>query len=235
MSSKKELLELIQQFRTQVKSAALPEAFRVPATLGSNGFFSNTTGKLAYNNRVYCFTGPSSTRLDNWSSCTLRIGQSTFQSSEQVIFAACKAGLFQDEAALMEAVSTPEMSASQAKYLGRNVQNFVESVWKGNAGWMSDVAILIKCLQNVEVMEELVRTRGLMIGEASKRDLVWGIGVEASHAASLDPNKWRGKNWLGQSLVRVREFLLQEEAGLLITSEQNLDLFYSWFEGKQIQ
>ncbi|KAI8833293.1 hypothetical protein BJ741DRAFT_612595 [Chytriomyces cf. hyalinus JEL632] len=235
MSSKKELLELIQQFRTQVKGAALPEAFRVPPTLGGNGFFCNTTGKLAFNNRVYCFTGPSSTHLDNWSTCTLKIGQSTFQSSEQVIFAACKAGLFQDQAALTEAISTPEMSASQAKHLGRNVQNFVETVWKTNAAWLSDVATLIKCLQNAGAMEELLRTRGLIIAEASKRDLVWGIGVEASYPAScLDQNKWRGKNWLGQSLVRVREFLLQEEP-LLITSEQNLDLFYSWFEGKQIQ
>ncbi|KAJ3246159.1 Infection Response protein [Chytriomyces hyalinus] len=235
MSSKKELFELIQQFRTQLNCAALPEAFRVPPILGGNGFFSNTSGKLIFNNRVYCFTGASSTHLDNWSTCTLTIGQSTFQSSEQVIFAACKAGLFRDEAALMHATSTPEMSASQAKYLGRNVQNFVDTVWKTNARWLSDVAILIKCLQNAGAMEELVRTRGLMIAEGSKQDLVWGIGMEACYQASLDQNKWRGKNWLGQSLVRVREFLLEEEAGLLITSEQNLDLFYSWFEGKQIQ
>ncbi|KAJ3235095.1 hypothetical protein HDU81_000842 [Chytriomyces hyalinus] len=232
MSSKTELLQLIHQFRTQIKLTALPEAFRVPPTLGPNGYFRNANGKLAYNNRVYSFTGPSSTKLDNWSTVTLNIGNSTFQSSEQVIFAACKAGLFQDEVALAEAISTPEMSPSQAKYLGRNVENFVDSVWKTNAAWLSDVAILIKCLQNPGVMEELVRTRGLMIAEASRRDLVWGIGAEASHPASLDPSKWRGKNWLGQSLVRVREFLLQEEAGLLITSEENLDLFYSWFQAK---
>ncbi|KAJ3392046.1 hypothetical protein HDU80_010932 [Chytriomyces hyalinus] len=213
MSSKKELFELIQQFRIQLNCAALPEAFRVPPTLGGNGFFSNTTGKLIFNNRVYCFTGASSTHLDNWSTCTLTIGRSTFQSSEQVIFAASKAGLFRDEAALMQATSTPAMSASQAKYLGRNVQNFVDTVWKTNARWLSDVAILIKCLQNAGAMEELVRTRGLMIAEGSKQDLVWGIGMEACYPASLEQNKWRGKNWLGQSLVRVRKQIQVKKDG----------------------
>ncbi|KAJ3065437.1 hypothetical protein HDU98_011204 [Podochytrium sp. JEL0797] len=101
------------------------------------------------------------------------------------------------------------MSPSVAKALGRRVQDFDAAVWAIDSLWISDLVLLIKVLNNAGVLRELLQTRDLMICEASPRDTLWGIGVGAKNTdVCLHPQKWRGRNELGKSWMRVRDYLL---------------------------
>ena len=42
------------------------------------------------------------------------------------------------------------------------------------------------------------------LAEASPEDCIWGIGLSADDPRALTPSPWRGKNWLGETLARVR-------------------------------
>ena len=51
--------------------------------------------------------------------------------------------------------------------------------------------------------------------EATSRDRLWGISLDASNPKAQDKNNWRGKNWLGYVLTDVRdEHLAKEEANV---------------------
>jgi predicted NAD-dependent protein-ADP-ribosyltransferase YbiA (DUF1768 family) len=44
-----------------------------------------------------------------------------------------------------------------------------------------------------------------MIGEASPRDMYWGIGTSMTQAKSKSPSKWRGLNKMGKLLMKLRD------------------------------
>ncbi|KAI9343577.1 hypothetical protein BDR26DRAFT_240271 [Obelidium mucronatum] len=221
--------------RARIERSGLPPPFDVPV---NQDYFIHPTGKVSYSSKVYAFTGPSVTRIDNWSKCDILIGSHRFEASEQVIFAACKAALFNDKKSFQTAVGNPSMTPATAKKLGRSVLGFDDVIWKASAPWISDIALTIKALQNEDVLEELLRTRGKLICEASAKDLLWGIGAEARQVElALVPEHWKGKNELGRSLMRVRWLLLdwagistEDEALAPVLTEENVALFYSWFD-----
>ena len=66
--------------------------------------------------------------------------------------------------------------------------------------------------QNPEQRELLFSTRGTTLVEASPHDQVWGIGLAADDPRALDRSQWLGLNLLGETLTRVREVLLFEQA-----------------------
>ena len=49
-----------------------------------------------------------------------------------------------------------------------------------------------------------MRTGNLEIVEASPEDTIWGIGMHESHPDINDKSKWKGTNWLGEAIMRVR-------------------------------
>ncbi len=55
-------------------------------------------------------------------------------------------------------------------------------------------------------------TKGTTLVEASPRDTIWGIGLGARTEKAVDRKQWRGTNWLGDALNKVREELLKEMA-----------------------
>ncbi|KAI9343573.1 hypothetical protein BDR26DRAFT_894216 [Obelidium mucronatum] len=181
--------------------------------------------------------GAKSSTFSNWYRCQIPLGNTTFTSSETVIFAACKAALFNDAETLQEILNDPGMSPKDAKAMGRIVKNFDADIWSTESLWISDLVILLKCLHNSLVVDELFRTGNMILCEASPRDVIWGVGASAKQVeVCLNPKRWKGKNELGKSLMRVRDFLFKilrsesiEDVEFIVPNEK-YDMFLSWFE-----
>ena len=62
--------------------------------------------------------------------------------------------------------------------------------------------------QDAVLKEALLGTEGTTMVEAAPRDTVWGIGLGAKNPKAMNRQQWRGKNWLGEILTRVREEII---------------------------
>ncbi|ORZ37198.1 hypothetical protein BCR44DRAFT_114367, partial [Catenaria anguillulae PL171] len=93
-----------------------------------------------------------------------------------------------------------------SKAIGRRVNHFNATsgrVTVCGSATLSAAEMLAKS----RVAAELLATGDRKICEASRTDKIWGIGMDARDVDVLRPNKWRGKNELGKSWMRVREYL----------------------------
>ena len=54
----------------------------------------------------------------------------------------------------------------------------------------------LKFSQNEE-LKDLLLSNDTILVEASPFDRIWGIGLSISNEKHLDPNKWRGKKFIG--------------------------------------
>lgn len=78
------------------------------------------------------------------------------------------------------------------------------------------------------ILRQVCHSPGL-ICEASKFDRVWGIGMEATDPRVSNPQEWKGSNELGKRLMRIRDILKGNALLTDITSNSNIELFFSWF------
>ena len=99
------------------------------------------------------------------------------------------------------------------KALGRKVKGFVQEEWEKvardivfNGNWLKYTNI-----NNFELKKALLETAGTILVEASPYDKIWGIGLAADDPRALNRDTWLGKNWLGETLTRVRDKLLTLE------------------------
>lgn len=136
----------------------------------------------------------------------------SFSSSEQYMMWR-KALLFNDQKNAEKILCTSKPGA--CKKLGRQVQNFDQDVWSKHAIDIVYDGCLLKFRQNKEMKEFLFTTGTKIIAEASPFDKVWGIGLSASSPKALSEETWKGTNWLGIALMRVRDTLKAEEEGVL--------------------
>lgn len=123
-----------------------------------------------------------------------------------------KARLFGDEGTLDEILEAEDPGRQKA--LGRQVSNFDIDIWQEeedngqphcwNIVWRGNMA---KFSQNPHLLKRLLKTKGTTLVEASPYDLIWGIGLKASDSRAHNRENWPGKNWLGEVVTAVREFL----------------------------
>jgi len=64
--------------------------------------------------------------------------------------------------------------------------------------------------QNGDKKEELLKTAGTTLVYADPYDTVLGIGLSMRSPDVCKPDKWQGKNLLGQVLTEIRDELLSQ-------------------------
>ena len=97
------------------------------------------------------------------------------------------------------------------KSLGRLVENFDDTVWTSKVRDIIYEGNLAKFSQIPYFKQTLLATGDKILAEASPSDRRYGIGLGKEDPRALDPEQWRGTNWLGEAIMRVREELKREE------------------------
>ena len=120
-----------------------------------------------------------------------------------------KAILFNDNVTGEEILNLSNPNLIKKK--GRQVKNFVESIWQENALIIVYNGCLLKFSQNESLKKYLLSTGDRLLVEASPYDKIWGIGMDEKTALKTSPDKWRGTNWLGECLIKVRKTLRERE------------------------
>lgn len=134
---------------------------------------------------------------------------------EMIEFATSEHFMMYHKALLMNDVSTAKRileaeHPSEAKKLGREVQNFDQALWTKHADAVVEEGNWYKFSdeRSKDLKEVLLSTGHKEIVEASPDDRIWGIGFDANEAEGNE-DKW-GNNGLGKALMKVRERLRHE-------------------------
>jgi ribA/ribD-fused uncharacterized protein len=147
--------------------------------------------------------------FSQWHASPFTIDGVAYSCAEQYMMAE-KARLFRDEEALAEILATS--SPKRQKQLGRQVRGFHESTWTNQAREIVYRGNWAKFTQNADLKALLLATAGTTLVEASPVDRIWGIGLAEDDPEAWDRRTWRGRNWLGVVLTRVRDAMLAEAA-----------------------
>lgn len=159
---------------------------------------------MVYNYDSYHFFwyGP----LSQWHISNFKVNNKTFNCAEQYMMYS-KAMLFKDITIANEILKTK--SPKEQKSLGRKVSNFNLDKWNNCAKAVVYNGNINKFLQNPQLTQLLINTAPKLLVEASPNDPIWGIGHDEKTAITIDPKQWRGKNWLGIVLTRVRDDIIK--------------------------
>ncbi len=147
--------------------------------------------------------------FSQWHPCTFRVEGMRYNCAEQYMMQQ-KALLFGDTEMAAEIMSARHPRRQKA--LGRQVRRFNGERWAQVARDIVFRGNLAKFTQDAELQAILLATAGTTLVEASPRDSIWGIGLAEDDPRAQNRSSWRGTNWLGEVLTRVRETILQEQS-----------------------
>jgi predicted NAD-dependent protein-ADP-ribosyltransferase YbiA (DUF1768 family) len=159
--------------------------------------------------------------MSNFAYTPFVVGEQRYFSSEQWLMEH-KALLFGDKASRTKIMSISWLGPTEVekwtdgdfkewsrlmnfvKGTGRKVKNFDLGKWTEHAQNIMVEGLKHKFTQHKDLYADLCATKGRQIAEASINDAIWGIGIGATHPDAPFPNKWKGTNWLGKSLMEIR-------------------------------
>ncbi len=128
-----------------------------------------------------------------------------------------KAHFFGDTAtcALIEEHAMVRGHPRDVKALGRLVKGYDDKAWSCVREGEMAVVNLPKYQQNPDLGAQLKDTGDRILVEASKVDLVWGVGMNEEECAQFERSSsfigaslvWPGRNLLGKALMTVRGLL----------------------------
>lgn len=162
---------------------------------------------MKYNQYVFFYGGPFS----QWLGCDFKVDGVTYNCAEQYMMHQ-KALTFGDTEIAAQIMR--ERHPRDQKALGRKVRNFDAKKWNEVARDIVYKGNYAKFQQNKGLLYALNETKGKLLVEASPTDKIWGIGLSTDDERRHDPANWRGTNWLGEVITKVREDL---EAGVYRT------------------
>lgn len=143
--------------------------------------------------------------FSNHHPCRFQIDGVVYSCVEQYMLAE-KARAFGDDDAL--AAILREGDPGKLKRLGRRVRNYDGDRWTMLRCGIVLRGVLAKFRSNPQLLATLLATGNMVLAQASPRDRVWGIGLDAARADKGD--KWRGRNLLGEILMDARKMLRAE-------------------------
>lgn len=155
-------------------------------------------------NEFYFFwSGPFS----QWAMYPIEINGKTYNCNEQYMMSE-KARIMGDFE-MREKIMAADDPAIQ-KSLGRQVKNFDAEKWNAECREVVYRANYAKFTQHIFLQNKLWATKNKIIVEASPEDNIWGIGLRESDPRACDPEQWKGTNWLGEAIMRVRKELREQ-------------------------
>jgi len=143
--------------------------------------------------------------MSQWAKSQFVIDGVEFNTCEQYMM--YKKALMFGDFDVAEQIMKAEKPREQ-KALGRKVKGFVKDTWETYCREIVYDANVAKFTQNESMREELMFTGNRTLVEASKFDTIWGIGLEAADPLAQDRSTWKGTNWLGEAIQRVREDMI---------------------------
>ena len=140
--------------------------------------------------------------FSNWYRRTFVVDDFEYLHVEQYMMAQ-KAKLFHDSARYTAILKASD--PGDCKSLGKQVSPFDGNVWDAAKYEIVKAGNRAKFEQNPDLKAKLMETGNAVLAEASPKDRIWGIGMEAASAAEMDPSQWPGQNLLGRILMELRE------------------------------
>lgn len=139
--------------------------------------------------------------FSNWFRRKFVIDDFEYLFVEQYMMAQ-KAKLFHDSERYTAILRS--MQPWECKDLGRQVKPFDSSAWNAVKYDVVKAANRVKYEQNPDLKAKLLDTGDAILAEASPKDALWGIGLDAVTAAKTNPSDWPGQNLLGKILMELR-------------------------------
>ena len=164
--------------------------------------------RIDRDNFYFFWGGPFS----QWGKYPIKIDDVEYCTNEQYMMA-CKARLFEDKETLDKIME--EKDPKKQKALGRQVKNFDKDKWEKICRDVVYRANYAKFTQHNDLYDFLMNTNSKIIVEASPYDCIWGIGLSVSDERIYDIDKWRGTNWLGEAIMKVRKNIRKEFLDLI--------------------
>lgn len=148
-------------------------------------------------------------KLSQWSKSPFCVNGINYGCAEQWMMGQ-KVLFFGDTEAHSEIMKATHPHDQKA--WGRKVRGFDRDKWQAEAREILYIGNLAKFQQNPEHWKVLDDTGDKLLAESNPDDSIWGIGLPSDHPDAKLPEKWRGMNWLGEVLMRVRTQIRKERA-----------------------
>lgn len=160
-------------------------------------------GCIVENRATVCFFGRY-TPLSNFSKCEITVLGRHFNCIEQYLQYR-KAEILKSDVIAQRILKLND--PVDQKRMTNSLKD-PQREWAKVAESEVKTALVAKFTQHPAMKEYLIATGKKTLGEASL-DPNWGIGMTLKNPNIMDINKWTGKNWLGNLLMKVRTELTQ--------------------------
>jgi len=139
--------------------------------------------------------------FSQWWPSNFMIESINFNCCEQYMMFK-KAMTFGDVKSAAEIMS--EKSPKIMKSIGRRIKNFDNYIWDQIKRDIVYNANYYKFTDNDYLKAILLSTGNKVLVEASPKDTIWGIGLSINDENIEDKKQWRGTNYLGYELTRLK-------------------------------
>ncbi|MEN1988308.1 NADAR family protein [Paenibacillus hubeiensis] len=153
----------------------------------------------------FTFFWRTASPFSQWHPARFTVNGTSYSSAEQYMMHQ-KALLFGDQAIADNIMKAN--SPSVQKKLGRQVAGFDQAVWEEHCRRIVYEGNYAKFTQDEQLLKALLDTKGTTLVEASPDDRIWGVGLAEEDPRIRNRSTWRGSNWLGEILTRLREELI---------------------------
>jgi ribA/ribD-fused uncharacterized protein len=153
----------------------------------------------------YKFFGGSLSPFSNFYQHNITVEGKDFNCTEQY-YQYKWAKYAEDESIAKQILSTPDPAVMKA--LARKVKTHKTKDWLLNSARAIMQRGLMEKFGKDEKLKAMLQEAGTMtIAECNKYDTTWAIGLDIRDHCLNDVTEWKGKNWMGELLMEVRDLI----------------------------